>query len=51
MKRSWTNIKVLEPKILTMRAAGKNQAEIYVELKKIKQEIREESKPDTYPAG
>jgi hypothetical protein len=32
MKRSWTNIKVLEPKILAMRAAGKTRREIADEL-------------------
>ena len=28
MKRSWTNIKAFEPKILAMRAAGKTRREI-----------------------
>ena len=28
MKRSWTNIKELEPQILAMRAAGKTRGEI-----------------------
>ena len=32
MKRSWTNIKVLEPKIMAMRAAGKTRREIANEL-------------------
>jgi len=32
MKRSWTNIKVLEPKIMAMRAAGKTRREIADEL-------------------
>ncbi len=32
MKRSWTNIKAYEPKILEMRAAGKTRHEIADEL-------------------
>jgi predicted transcriptional regulator len=32
MKRSWTNIKGLEPRILAMRAAGKTRSEIADEL-------------------
>ena len=32
MKRSWTNIKAIEPKILVMRAAGKTRREIADEL-------------------
>lgn len=32
MKRSWTNIKAFEPKILAMRAAGKTRREIADEL-------------------
>ncbi|WOC32476.1 MULTISPECIES: hypothetical protein [Caproicibacterium] len=32
MKRSWTNIKAFEPKILAMRAAGKTRQEIADEL-------------------
>jgi transposase len=32
MKRSWTNIKALEPKILAMRTAGKTKREIAEQL-------------------
>lgn len=32
MKRSWTNIRAFEPKILAMRAAGKTRREIADEL-------------------
>ena len=32
MKRSWVNIKALEPKILAMRAAGKTRREIAEKL-------------------
>lgn len=40
MKRSWTNIKVLEPKILSMRAAGKTRSETAYELGLNKSKIK-----------
>jgi len=39
-KRSWTNIKALEPKILAMRAAGKTRREIADELGLNKTQIK-----------
>ena len=40
MKRSWTNIKAFEPKILAIRAAGKTRREIADELGLNKTQIK-----------